>query len=319
MFDAASYMDLRRLPELFCGFRRVPGKGPTFYPVACSPQAWASATPFAFLQACLGLSFDPAGERVRFRQPRLPDFLDQVVIRKLRGRRQPVRHHAAPLWQRRLGQRPRSPRRRPRRDHAVGGEAAASAGTAAAPAGASGRVAGLIALACWRSQPARRRERSRLRGCWATSLPASEPSALKARAPEPGAGRWRASGPGAARAICTGRENVPGRRMVLVPGAARRARTIRAWSPSRNTFARARFAVLVPEIAGSAHPAAEPRGRATGRRRRSAISRRCIAPTQAPAVGVAAISYAAGPALLAALAPANGGPRRVRDRDRRLL
>ena len=24
------------------------------------------------------------GERVRFRQPRLPDFLDQVVIRKLR-------------------------------------------------------------------------------------------------------------------------------------------------------------------------------------------------------------------------------------------
>jgi glycogen debranching enzyme len=83
MFDAASYMDLRRLPELFCGFRRVPGKGPTSYPVACSPQAWASATPFALLQACLGLSFDPAGERVRFRQPRLPDFLDQVVIRHL--------------------------------------------------------------------------------------------------------------------------------------------------------------------------------------------------------------------------------------------
>jgi glycogen debranching enzyme len=84
MFDAAGYMDLRRLPELFCGFRRVAGKGPTFYPVACSPQAWASATPFALLQACLGLSFDPAGERVRFRKPRLPEFLDQVVIRQLR-------------------------------------------------------------------------------------------------------------------------------------------------------------------------------------------------------------------------------------------
>jgi glycogen debranching enzyme len=84
MFEAAGYMDLRRLPELFCGFRRIAGNGPTFYPVACSPQAWASATPFAFLQACLGLSFDPAGERVRFRQPRLPDFLDQVVIRQLR-------------------------------------------------------------------------------------------------------------------------------------------------------------------------------------------------------------------------------------------
>ncbi len=84
MFDAAAYMDLRRLPELFCGFRRLPGKGPTFYPVACSPQAWASATPFAFLQATLGLSFDPAGERVRFRHPSLPEFLDQVVIRGLR-------------------------------------------------------------------------------------------------------------------------------------------------------------------------------------------------------------------------------------------
>jgi glycogen debranching enzyme len=84
MFDAAAYMHLRRLPELFCGFRRAPGKGPTFYPVACSPQAWASAAPFAMLQACLGLTFDPALEQVRFRQPRLPDFLDVVVIRKLR-------------------------------------------------------------------------------------------------------------------------------------------------------------------------------------------------------------------------------------------
>jgi glycogen debranching enzyme len=84
MFDAAAYMDLRRLPELFCGFRRVPGKGPTFYPVACSPQAWASAAPLAMLQACLGLTFDPALEEVRFRHPRLPDFLDMITVRKLR-------------------------------------------------------------------------------------------------------------------------------------------------------------------------------------------------------------------------------------------
>jgi glycogen debranching enzyme len=83
MFDAASYMDLRRLPELFCGFRRRPGKGPTFYPVACSPQAWASAAPLAFLQACLGLDFRHASEQIRFRQPRLPEFLDWVEIRRL--------------------------------------------------------------------------------------------------------------------------------------------------------------------------------------------------------------------------------------------
>jgi glycogen debranching enzyme len=68
MFDAPGYMDLRRLPELFGGFPRVAGKGPTAYPIACSPQGWAAAAPFALLQACLGLDFDPAGERVRFRK-----------------------------------------------------------------------------------------------------------------------------------------------------------------------------------------------------------------------------------------------------------
>src|SRR5205807_439085 len=58
LFDAATYMDLRRLPELFCGFRREKQRGPTLYPVACAPQAWASATPFTLLEAALGLEFD---------------------------------------------------------------------------------------------------------------------------------------------------------------------------------------------------------------------------------------------------------------------
>ncbi|MAM95479.1 amylo-alpha-1,6-glucosidase [Parvibaculum sp.] len=83
LFGAAVYMDMRRLPELFCGFRKAPGKGPTFYPVACSPQAWSSAAPFAFLQASLGLELCCSGEKVLFRQPRLPDFIDEVVISSL--------------------------------------------------------------------------------------------------------------------------------------------------------------------------------------------------------------------------------------------
>jgi glycogen debranching enzyme len=83
IFETAAYMDLRRLPELFCGFRRSPGKGPTFYPVACSPQAWSCAAPFALLQACLGLEFDCAADCLRFRQPRLPAFLDEVTLRNL--------------------------------------------------------------------------------------------------------------------------------------------------------------------------------------------------------------------------------------------
>jgi glycogen debranching enzyme len=84
LFEAASYMDLRRLPELFCGFRREKGRGPTLYPVACAPQAWASATPFTLLEAALGLEFDVLRGEIRLRNPRLPEFLDEVVLHELR-------------------------------------------------------------------------------------------------------------------------------------------------------------------------------------------------------------------------------------------
>jgi glycogen debranching enzyme len=83
LYNTSRYMDLRRPPELFCGFRRTLGKGPTLYPVACSPQAWASAAPLALLQACLGLCFDARAEQICFSRPTLPDFVDRVVIRSL--------------------------------------------------------------------------------------------------------------------------------------------------------------------------------------------------------------------------------------------
>jgi glycogen debranching enzyme len=83
LFDAASYMDLRRLPELFCGFQRERRRGPTLYPVACAPQAWASATPFTLLEAALGLEFDVQRGEIRLRDPRLPAFLNEVVLRDL--------------------------------------------------------------------------------------------------------------------------------------------------------------------------------------------------------------------------------------------
>ena len=83
LFRAASCMNLRRLPELFCGFRRRPGRGPTFYPVACSPQAWAAAAPLALLQASLGLRFDIANRAVVMQHPRLPGFVDEVRLRNL--------------------------------------------------------------------------------------------------------------------------------------------------------------------------------------------------------------------------------------------
>jgi glycogen debranching enzyme len=83
IFAAASSLDMRRLPELFCGFPRRPNQGPTSYPVACTPQAWAAASIPAFVQACLGLSFDPSGGVVRFDQPHLPAFTDDLTLHNL--------------------------------------------------------------------------------------------------------------------------------------------------------------------------------------------------------------------------------------------
>jgi glycogen debranching enzyme len=83
LFSASTYVDLRRLPELLCGFPRKHGRGPTFYPVACAPQAWAAAAPLSLIQSCLGLTFDPAGPSISFREPVLPAFLDSIVLRGL--------------------------------------------------------------------------------------------------------------------------------------------------------------------------------------------------------------------------------------------
>ncbi len=83
LFDAASYWEPRRLPELFCGFARR-HTAPTMYPVACSPQAWASAAIFALIQASLGLHFDHRVGEIRFDRPRLPDFLERLHVRGLR-------------------------------------------------------------------------------------------------------------------------------------------------------------------------------------------------------------------------------------------
>lgn len=84
LFEASLFMDQQRLPELFCGFHRRNGEGPTLYPVACIPQAWASGAIPYLLQACLGVSIDAIGKTVTFNQPILPDSLEWVRIRGLR-------------------------------------------------------------------------------------------------------------------------------------------------------------------------------------------------------------------------------------------
>ena len=80
LFDASRHFDLARMPELFCGFTRRPDEGPTHYPVACSPQAWAAGAVFMLLQACLGLEIDALESTVRISNARLPPFLDHLEL-----------------------------------------------------------------------------------------------------------------------------------------------------------------------------------------------------------------------------------------------
>ncbi len=94
--------------------------------------------------------------------------------------------------------------------------------------------------------------------------------------------------------------------LVLVPGAVEDGRDDPRLIAFANTFARARFAVLVPEISGlnTQHLSAEhaqPIGQAI-----QALAA-CTGTAEEPgSIGVAAISYAGGPAVLTALHPANG-------------
>ncbi|HEV2455064.1 MAG TPA: amylo-alpha-1,6-glucosidase [Verrucomicrobiae bacterium] len=84
LFDASQFMELDRLPELYCGFERRNGEGPTLYPVACNPQAWASASVFFVLQSVLGARIEAANHRLYFDNPHLPKSIHRMQIKNLR-------------------------------------------------------------------------------------------------------------------------------------------------------------------------------------------------------------------------------------------
>src|SRR5918994_6326838 len=83
MFDASRFFDLHRMPELFCGFHRRRGEGPTLYPVACAPQAWASAAIFLLMDALLHMRVEAASGAVHIGARVLPPFLNRVAIQNL--------------------------------------------------------------------------------------------------------------------------------------------------------------------------------------------------------------------------------------------
>jgi glycogen debranching enzyme len=82
LFEAALYMDSKRLPELYCGFPKD-GNAPVLYPVACSPQAWAVASCYMVLQACLGLEINALEKQITLNNPYLPEEADHLTIKNL--------------------------------------------------------------------------------------------------------------------------------------------------------------------------------------------------------------------------------------------
>lgn len=83
LLKTASMFALSRLPELFCGFGVDEVDQPVPYPVSCSPQAWAAATPMLTLQALLGIRPNVPNGNVSL-NPTLPVGVDEIRIERLR-------------------------------------------------------------------------------------------------------------------------------------------------------------------------------------------------------------------------------------------
>ncbi len=84
IFDMTVHQPYHRPPELFCGYERIPGHSPIQYPVACSPQAWATGTIFQLLQMMVNLVPDAPSNYLRIIDPALPASIHQLSFQNLR-------------------------------------------------------------------------------------------------------------------------------------------------------------------------------------------------------------------------------------------
>lgn len=84
IFDMTLHQPYHRPPELFCGYGRVVGQSPIQYPVACSPQAWATGTIFQLLQMMVNLVPDAPSNYLRILDPALPASINQLSFKNLR-------------------------------------------------------------------------------------------------------------------------------------------------------------------------------------------------------------------------------------------
>jgi glycogen debranching enzyme len=84
LFNACLFIDLQRLPELFCGFPWRKEEPPTAYPVACIPQAWSVGSVYLLIQAALNIDLDVPNRILSLHQPKLPSYIPKLTIKNLK-------------------------------------------------------------------------------------------------------------------------------------------------------------------------------------------------------------------------------------------
>ncbi|AFY42025.1 amylo-alpha-1,6-glucosidase [Nostoc sp. PCC 7107] len=84
ILDMTGTQPYQRPPELFCGYERNGDNAPVQYPVACSPQAWATGSVFQLLQMIVNLVPDAKNNCLRIIDPALPESINQLSFHNLR-------------------------------------------------------------------------------------------------------------------------------------------------------------------------------------------------------------------------------------------
>jgi glycogen debranching enzyme len=84
LFDMTIQQPYQRPPELFCGYDRTEDNAPVKYPVACSPQAWATGSIFQLLQMMVNLVPDAPNNCLRIIDPALPESINRLALHNLR-------------------------------------------------------------------------------------------------------------------------------------------------------------------------------------------------------------------------------------------
>ena len=83
LLDMTMRQPYQRPPELICGYERQANAEPVRYPVACSPQAWATGTVFQLMQMMTNLVPDAPGHCLRIIDPALPMDIQHLTVTNL--------------------------------------------------------------------------------------------------------------------------------------------------------------------------------------------------------------------------------------------